>query len=289
MHWEPEDDWVALTAGTGVSNGGVWLTPGGLVAKRLLPGVERPDHYAYWRRPAEVASSGLVEGTAGVRAPRCVKVDSDPDGVTVWSVAVSPVAIAPEELAAAVGRFGLNSMVPTEWFARRILRDRLANDEQGDGWAPLAGEDRLPVGLRRDCEALWARRYELMDELDALPQQVVHGDAHPVNLLGCEGDEVIAVDWEQFGVGPVGFDLAYLVVSTPAPIDVLLPAFQAGSRSAWPVEAVRRGAVLTAAITVVARAAWSLRQVEPGDYLERLERLAQVVEEAARQAAWKAG
>jgi hypothetical protein len=284
MHWKPEPDWTALTAGTGVSNGGIWLTPDGVVAKRLLPGVERPGHYAYWRRQAEVASSGVVEETIGLRAPRCVKVDSDPEGVTVWSAAVSPVELEPVEVASALGRFGLNQFVPADWYAQRILRDRLANDEQGAGWAPLVGEDRLPAGLRRDCGVLWERRHELMDELDRLPQQVVHGDAHPVNLLGREGDDVIAVDWEQFGVGPLGFDLGYLVVSTDAAIDLLLPAYQGGSRSTWPSDAVRRGTVLTAAITVVARAAWSLRQAEPGDHVERLCRLAQVVEEAARQA-----
>lgn len=285
MHWKPEPEWTALTAGTGVSTGGVWLTPDGLVAKRLLPGVERPDHYAYWRRQAEVASSGLAETTVGLRAPRCVKVDSDADGLTVWSVAVSPVAVSGEELAAAVGRFGLNQVEQADWFARRILRDRLANDEKGAGWAPLAREDRLPAGLRRDCGSLWVRRHELMDELDRLPQQLVHGDAHPVNLLGRDGDHVIAVDWEQFGVGPLGFDLAYLVLSTDSGIDDLLPAYQHGNGSAWPLDAVRRGTVLTAAITAVARAAWSLTQTDQGDHVERLCRLSQLVEEAARQAA----
>jgi hypothetical protein len=255
-----------------------------MVAKRLVPGVEWPGHYAYWRRQAEVAGSGVVEETIGLRAPRCVKVDSDPGGVTVWSAAVSAVSIEPVELARALGRFGLNEFEPAEWFARRILRDRLSGDERAAGWARLVLEDRLPAGLRRDCGVLWERRYELMDALDRLPQQVVHGDAHPVNLLGRDGDEVVAVDWEQFGVGPLGFDLGYLVVSTEAAIDGLLTEYQSGSRSRWPSEAVRRGAVLTAAITVVARAAWSLSQDERGDHVERLGRLTQVVEEAARQA-----
>jgi hypothetical protein len=285
MHWEPEPEWTALTAGTGVSNGGVWLTPDGLVVKRLLRGVERPDHYAYWRRQAEVASSGVVEATVGLRAPRCVKVDSDADGVTVWTEAVTAVALSGVELATAVGRFGRNEIAHADWFARRILRHRLANDEQGPGWAPLAVEERLPAGLRRDCGTLWARRHELLAELDGLPQQVIHGDAHPVNLLGREGDDVIAVDWEQFGIGPLGFDLAYLLISTDTPVDALVSAYQLGSGSAWPIDAVRRGAVVTAAITAVARAAWSLRQPDPGDHLDRLCRMAHLVDEAARQAA----
>jgi hypothetical protein len=213
-----------------------------------------------------------------------VKVESDPGGLTVWSAAVPAVELEPLELALGLGRFGLNEFEPAEWFARRILRDRLAGDERAAGWARLVLEDRLPAGLRRDCGVLWERRYELMDELDRLPQQVVHGDAHPVNLLGRERDEVVAVDWEQFGVGPVGFDLGYLVASTEAAVDGLVAAYQSGSRAKWTSDVVRRGAVLTAAITVVARAAWSLGQAEPGDHVERLCRLDQVVAEAARQA-----
>ncbi|MEV6412890.1 phosphotransferase [Kribbella sp. NPDC051718] len=242
------------------------------------------DHYAYWRRQAEVAGSGVVERTVGLRGPRCVKVESDPGGVTVWSAAVEAVGLEAVELAGAVGRFGLNEFERAEWFARRILRDRLAGDEDGVGWGRLTQVELLPGGVRRDCARLWERRYELLDELDRLPQQVVHGDAHPVNLIGREGDDVVAVDWEQFGVGPLGFDLGYLVVSTEAAIDELLAAYQSGSQERWPSDAVRRGAVLTAAITVVARAAWSLRQDEPGDHSERLCRLDQVVAEAARQA-----
>jgi hypothetical protein len=280
MDWQPESDWTPLLTGTGVSNGGVWQTPDGLVVKRLVPGVERPDHYAYWRRQAEVAGSGLVETTIGLRAPRCVKVDHDPDGITVWTVAVEASEVETGELATALGRFELNELKPADWFARGILRDRLANDEQRGGWAPLASAQELPDELRQSCQELWVRRTDVMAELDALPQQVIHGDAHPLNLLRQDGDDVIATDWEQFGFGPLGFDLAYLLLSTDCPIDELLTAYQRGSAFAWPTNVVRRGTVLTAAVTVVARAAWSLGQPDPGDHLDRLVRLAEVVAEA---------
>ena len=264
-----------------MSNGGVWRTPDGFVVKRLLPGVERPDHYAYWRRQAEVASSGLVEETTGLRAPRCLKVESDPEGISLWMDAVATTTIGPVESAVALGRFGLNELGHAEWFARRILRDRLANDEQRGGWARLASDPGLPAELREHCEHLWVRRADVMRALDRLPQQVIHGDAHPLNLLRRDGDDVIAVDWEQFGIGPLGFDLGYLLLSTDHPLDELLLGYQDGSVGAWPTELVRRGTVLTAAVTVVARAAWSLGQPEPGDHVDRLLRLADVVAEAA--------
>ncbi|MGW6278142.1 phosphotransferase family protein [Kribbella sp. NPDC055071] len=283
MEWQPESDWIPLTAGTGVSNGGVWRTPDGLVAKRLLPGVEQPNHYAYWRRQAEVAGSGLVETTAGLRAPHCLKVDRDADGITVWTVAVDPGFVQPVELADALGQFGVSRFEPAEWFADRILRDRLANDERRGGWTPLLSAD-LPAALRHHCEQLWVRRSDVMAELDRLPQQVIHGDAHPGNLLRRDGDHVIATDWEQFGIGPLGFDLAYLLLSTDHPIDELLTAYQRGSASSWPAPVVRRGTVLITAVTLVARAAWSLGQPDPGDHVERLLRLSDVMAEAVTQA-----
>ncbi len=112
--------------------------------------------------------------------------------------------------------------------------------------------------------------------LDELPRVPTHGDAHPVNLLGRDGDDVLAIDWEQFGLGPAGFDLGYLLLAVDTPLDDLLEAH--GGDTA----AVRRGAVLVAAYTAVSRAAWSLAQPDPGDHVERLRQLSAIVEEAER-------
>ncbi|MBP2357255.1 hypothetical protein JOF29_008365 [Kribbella aluminosa] len=270
------------------ADGGVWRTPDGFVAKRLVPGEERPSHYAYWRRQADVAASGLLELTAGLRAPRCVKVDSDPDGVTLWTDAVRTTPLTSADAATALGRFALNRLEPADWFARRTLRDRLADDQQHGGWAAIETAGVLPADVRRSGHRLWTHRAEVMSELDRLPQHLVHGDAHPLNLLRADGDDVIAVDWDQFGVGPLGFDLAYLLLSTPTPIAELVAAFQVGSAATWPADLVRRGAVLTAAVTLVARAAWALDQPDPGLHLERLVTLSAIVDEAVSHASWNA-
>src|SRR5207244_12555824 len=99
-----------------------------------------------------------------------------------------------------------------------------------------------------------------------------------------EGDEVITVDFDQFGIGPLGFDLGYLLQSTRAPVDELVAAYQAGSSATWPEAQVRRGAVLTAAVTLVARAAWSLTQPDHGAAVERLTTLSWIVDEAVSHA-----
>jgi Ser/Thr protein kinase RdoA (MazF antagonist) len=284
MRWEPEDDWILLVAGTGVAHGGVWRTPGGQVVKRLVPGDERPGRYAYWRRQAEVASSGVLEWTKGLRAPKCLKVESDPDGITLWTEAVDPAPVAVDEAAAALGRFGLNRLEPADWFARRIMRDRLDDDAAHGGWAGCATADVLPADVRRICHDLWIRRRDVMTELDNLPQVVVHGDIHLPNLIRRDGDDVIAVDFDQFGIGPLGFDLGYLLQSTRGSADELVAAYQSGSAAAWSAADVRRGAVLTAAITLVARAAWALTQPDPGEHIERLLAQSWIVDEAVSHA-----
>jgi aminoglycoside phosphotransferase (APT) family kinase protein len=140
--------------------------------------------------------------------------------------------------------------------------------ESRGGWDALTR-----AGLSSPAiEELWVRRDAALAVLNGLPRVPTHGDAHPVNLLGRDGDDVIAIDWEQFGLGPAGFDLGYLALAVDNPFDTLVAAHGGD---------VRRGAVLVAAYTGVSRAAWALGQPEPGDHVERLVRLSEVIDEAA--------
>jgi phosphotransferase family enzyme len=271
MTWHPAADWRPLTTGTGQSNGGVWLTPDQQVVKRLVPGVEDPRHHAYWQRQALVAESGIVAATPGLRSPACVGVERDPAGITLRMAYASPAEWSPHAIAAALGRFARSGLQEPAWGAQNVLRDRLATVERRGGWSALTRVDFSQPLL----DALWVRRDAALDALDALPRVPVHGDAHPVNLLGRDGDDVLAIDWEQFGLGPAGFDLGYLLLAVDSPLDELLEAHGGD------VAAVRRGAVLVAAYTGVSRAAWSLTQPDPGDHVERLLRLSPVLEEAA--------
>jgi len=271
MTWQPSADWRPLTAGTGQSTGGVWLTPEQHVVKRLVPGVEEPRHHAYWERQALVAESGIVAATSGLRAPACLGVERDAEGITLRMADVPPANRSPQDLAAALGWFAQSEVREPDWGARDVLRDRLATVERRGGWSAL--------GADRTLETLWVRRDAALAVLDDLPHVPTHGDAHPINLLGRDGDDVLAVDWEQFGFGPAGFDLGYLLLAVETPLDELLDAHGGD------VDAVRRGATIVAAYTAASRAAWSLGQPDPGDHVARLARLSKVVEEAASHAA----
>jgi hypothetical protein len=271
--WQPSPDWQPLTSGTGQATGGVWRTPDGQVVKRLVPGVTEPRHHAFWERQALVAESGVVSGTAGLRAPVCLGVERDADGITLRMADVPASDGDVEALAAALGRFAACPVAEPAWGARDVLRDRLATVERRGGWAPLR-----TVGLASPAiYELWRLRDSALAVLDGLPRVPTHGDAHPVNLLGRDGDDVIAIDWEQFGLGPAGFDLGYLLLATDVPLDDLLAAH--GSEGE-----VRCGAALVAAYTGVSRAAWALTQADPGDHVDRLARLSAVVDEAVSHA-----
>ncbi|GAA1159782.1 hypothetical protein GCM10009630_67380 [Kribbella jejuensis] len=271
MTWQPDPEWTPLTAGTGQATGGVWRTPSGVVVKRLVPGVVDPRHHAYWERQVLVAESGIVARTAGLRAPACLGVERDADGITLRTAEVAPAAWAPEVLAAALGRFAACSVVEPAWGARNILRDRLTTVERRGGWASLGADPTITE--------LWNRRGVALEVLHGLPRVPTHGDAHPVNLLGRDADDVIAIDWEQFGLGPVGFDLGYLLLATGAPLDALLESFTA--EYAGP-GAVRCGAVLVAAYTGVSRAAWAVGRPGAEEHLEGLGQLGGVLAEAVR-------
>ncbi|MEV4265502.1 aminoglycoside phosphotransferase family protein [Kribbella sp. NPDC049584] len=271
LSWQPSSDWQPLTSGTGQATGGVWLTPGGQVVKRLLPGVEDPRHHAYWERQALVAESGIVAGTPGLRAPACLGVDRDAAGITLRMAYTPAASWTAEGLAGALGRFAGLSVGEPDWGARDVLRDRLRTVELRGGWDALKR-----AGLSSPAiQELWARRESALAVLDGLPRVPTHGDAHPVNLLGRDGDDVVAIDWEQFGLGPAGFDLGYLALAVDTPLDALVAAHGGD---------VRRGAALVAAYTGVSRAAWALTQPDPGYHVERLTRLSPIVDEALSHA-----
>jgi hypothetical protein len=267
MHWQPATDWRPLTAGNGQATGGVWLTADRQVVKRLVPGVEEPRHHAFWERQALVAESGIVAGTPGLRSPACLGVERDSGGITLRMAYVTPAEWLPLDLAEALGRFARSPMAEPAWGARDVLRDRLRTVERRGGWGALARAGLSSPAINE----LWVRRNAALDVLAKLPRVPTHGDAHPVNLLGRDGDDVLAIDWEQFGLGPAGFDLGYLALAVATPFAELLAAHGGD---------VRRGAALVAAYTGVSRAAWALGRPDPSDHVERLARLTDVVAEA---------
>jgi len=270
--WQPEPGLQRLAGGSAMSTGGVWrCTEGGrsLVVKRLLaPRREDPPelgdrrHFAYWRRAADVALSGVVDHTPGLRSLPAVKVEEDAAGITLWHPEVRDDRPPPGLfVATAMARFAASLSPDQPWLAVGQLRDRLRRTEYRGGWKTLA---RTPVADLTD--RLWARRGRHLDALDELPRVLQHGDPVSANLPATDDGDVLAIDWSSLGRGPVGGDLGYYALSAREEFEPLLEAYvEALPAGLASHEQAELGAIVTAVYTVVTRAEWALARAADGE------------------------
>jgi hypothetical protein len=295
--WEPDPGWHPVTGGTGTSTVGVWRTDRNgqaLVVKRLgLPAPDEPaeysdpHHFAYWRREADVAVSGVVDASPGLRATP-VDVAEDDEGITLTREWVEDAALNGLYVAHAMGRFAGADLGRHQWLAVGQLRDRMSRVERRGGWPTLARTTVADVADR-----LWARRETLLRELDALPQVPQHGDPAAQNLPGRQGDDVVAIDWGTLGMGPVGADLGLFLQNAREDAEPLLDAYLLGLPDGVATgEEVAHGMKVSAAYTSLSRAEWALARVAHGEgalagkyrhpavapYLRRLQRQFPLVE-----------
>jgi len=189
-----------------------------LVRLRPAPVVARVATLTAWTRGApfdwlarEVAVAGYAAANGGPVVPPTPLADPGPHwssglAVSLWSfVPPSPRRPAPAEFGVALARLhtaaaafsgGLPVLAP--------LRAQIS-----DALAALEREHALePVVLA----ALRGRHAEILTELDGLggPGLVLHGDAHPGNLLWTPAGWLWA-DLEETCRGPRAFDLAVLI------------------------------------------------------------------------------
>jgi hypothetical protein len=268
--WQPEPGWHPLPGGSGPSTLGVWravLGEQAVAVKRLVAPREHdpaelsdPRHFAYWRRPADVALSGIVDATPGLRAP-LTAVEEDVDGITLTQAWVEDAANSGLFAARSLGRFAGARLDPQPWLARNQQRDRMARVARRGGWPTLA---RTTVADLADH--LWRRRESWLDALDLLPQVPQHGDPVPTNLPGREDDDAVAVDWATLGHGPVGADLGYHLLTAREEFEPLVDAYLLGLPDGLASrDEVVLGARVTAVYTVLNRAEWALARVAGGE------------------------
>lgn len=269
--WHPEPGWRQLPGGSGPSTYGVWLAVEAgreVVVKRLGAPHARdpaelrdPRHFAWWRRPADVALSGLTVRTPGLRDLGPVRVEEDDEGITLVHPRVPDAANPGLFVARALGRFAGADLGDAGWLARDQLRARLRRVEHTGGWPTLARTTVADV-----ADHLWQHREHHLARLDALPQVSQHGDPVPANLPGRSAGEVIAIDWSALGTGPVGADLGYYALSAREDFEPLVEAYLADLPDGLATRAeVELGARVTAVYTVLSRAEWALARVAHGE------------------------
>jgi hypothetical protein len=269
--WQPDPGWEPVSGSTGAATVGVWRARLGgrsVAVKRLAAPTEHdpaelsdPHHFAYWRRPADVVVSGLLDGVPGLRCPHGSAVQEDVEGITLTTPWVEDAANSGLYVAHALGRFAGADLGDAGWLARNQLADRLHRTERRGGWPTLARTTVADV-----ADALWHRRAALLASAAALPQVAQHGDPVPANLPGRQDDHVVAIDWATVGIAPVGADLGYFALSAREEFEPLLDAYVAGLPAGLATRAeAAHGARVTAVYTVLSRAEWALARVAGGE------------------------
>ncbi len=213
--------------------------PNGEVVPRDLP--DGPAFFGYWKREPLAYGAGLTEDLpGGMIAPRCYGLSEQPDG-TVWlwleEIAAAPQARWTRErcglAARTLGRFNgaylSGRPVPLQpWLDRGWLRSWLGIrcagmiDEirRADTWDHPLMRAAVPQPFIDRVLRLWVDRDLFLDGLDQLPYTFCHRDAFRSNLLACwevdRQEQVTAIDWAYAGLGPVGEEIAPLIVAAPA-------------------------------------------------------------------------
>ncbi len=270
--WQPDPSWRPLRGVGGPGTAGLWSADSGgrrWVVKRLSrPSesgrtVEDPSFVGYWRREAEVALHPSVVDGPGLVPADFGAVEEDDEGVTIWAREQEGEPPPSLFVARALGRFAAAERAVPTWASRHVLADRLRLAEERGGWPTLARTTLADVADR-----LWSRRQHFLARCETAPQGGLHGDAVPANFLAARAEDVVSIDWQCFGVGPVGTDLGYYALSCREEFDVLLEAFLggvgAGVGAGVDAEAIALTARVTATYTVLSRAEWALAQAAKG-------------------------
>ncbi len=185
------------------------------------------------RREALAYGSGVLEPSGSLAVPRAYDIDLAADGhVALWLEHVRAVDSAPWPLemyanaAYALGRFNggfavrrlpeHDWLVP-DWAARQSEPVPLASALADI--AERASDARVRRALGDDIGQRAARMLEdqprFISDLARLPQTLCHHDAARSNLIARRradgGTEVVAIDWESIGGGPIRAEIATLV------------------------------------------------------------------------------
>ncbi len=178
------------------------LTPCDMVA-RITP-LDHEDAQVELDRALRLAAAGCPVGAPAPHLDPTVHTTAG-FAVTLWTYdETPPTPVPPVDYAGALER--LHAGMREVSMATPHFTDRIADAEQvaaDRSLSPdLAEEDR--VLLRRTLRSLRQRVSG-----HGAPEQLLHGEPHPGNLLGTENGPLF-IDFETLCRGPVEFDLAHV-------------------------------------------------------------------------------
>lgn len=222
------------------SPGGVEVAPG--VVLPMWADQLPPTEFGFWQRELFIYRSNMLNVLPGsIAAPRCHGVDEiapkvfwiwledirDVDGGT-WTL--SRCAETARHLGQFNGAYLAGLHLPSDpWLQRGWLRSWLEPGRPGAAWQGLPSDAwehpriaaAFPPAVRDRLGYLWNDRERLLSALDRLPECFCHRDAWSPNLFTHSGHagvrETLAVDWAFAGIGPVGEEIAPLIVWSDLP------------------------------------------------------------------------
>jgi Ser/Thr protein kinase RdoA (MazF antagonist) len=182
-----------------------------------------PDRLQMFVR--EVRFYREIAPVVGVRVPDCLRAEEQ-DGKTFleiedlssWRAGADPEAAA-QTLATLHGRWEDRVLDEFPWASYADLGD-LVERLYDETWPST----RKRPDLTSSVLALGDRLVGNVQDADARadssgPPTLVHGDASYTNMRTSPTGQVALLDWEDFGVGPGCYDLAWLLVSSIDPGD----------------------------------------------------------------------
>jgi hypothetical protein len=200
---------------------------------------EDPRHNDYWRREPDALASGSLDDLApGFRAVRAYLVQKiHDDGYWLWLEDLGSHDQGPwsaewymgaaRHLGAFNGAYAAGRPLPeAPWLSLGAeLRWSAVAPEAGPGLELLACEDPEiwsggPATLEaaRVLHRFFREQDGFIAALDRLPRVLCHNDAMRANLFAdvdpVPRDSTVAIDWALVGLGPLGGELAQLVIGS---------------------------------------------------------------------------
>lgn len=185
-----------------------------------------PSDLWYWKRELRVAESGLTRRLPGpVKAPRFYRCAGQPE-TWLWMEHIQDAQpgrwplenfrFAAYELGRWNGALVLAGPPPEEpWLGRRHYRSWLNWLDPERHWQFPLLQKHVSAELRARWDQLSAERDDFFRLLEALPQVFCHADAQRRNLVIRPGrgqaDELVALDWGNCGLAPLGVEMAMFV------------------------------------------------------------------------------
>lgn len=211
--------------------------PWGVILKVCNSNDEDARGVAYWKREALACQTGLLENLPGsIAVPRFYGVIEHPKQAWIWMEQIAEAtpnnweldhyALAARDLCSFNAGYLNGEPLPDfPWLCHKYFHSQVADNgfwhnlmdptRPNNAWEAAAVRKIFPNRLKERILQQWNEKDRFLAALERLPQVFCHNDFHRRNLmLRAKPDqslEVIALDWNFSGNGPVGGDLGWLI------------------------------------------------------------------------------